>query len=203
MSDTVDYFYSVRPCLGERVSGDVAVVEQQGELLFVAIIDALGHGHQAHVVARAAKDCLPEIWDDDVCQTMLRLHERLKDSLGAAVGLAVLNLKTKSLSYTGVGNTVIRILRSSNQKDCPQKLYSTAGIVGKRIRQPTEQKVQLHQSDLVLLYTDGIKEHFSTQEDPAIFVDDVMTITNQLVRRFGKNYDDATCIALKIEAGLA
>lgn len=196
-SDQIDYFYSIRPCLGERVSGDIAIVEQREQLLFIAIIDALGHGANAHLVACEAKDYLQKFWHDDVCHTMVQLHEKLKGSLGAAVGLAVLNLETNQLSYTGVGNTVIRILRQQNQKDCSQRLYSAEGIVGAHIRHPVAQTIQVRQSDLILLYTDGIKEHLSLQEYPLIFADDVMTISKKLVRLFGKNHDDATCIALK------
>lgn len=201
MTEQIDYFYSIRPCLGERVSGDTAVVEQKDSLVAIAIIDALGHGKNAHIVARAAQDYLQNNWHDDVCHRLLHLHEYLKGSLGAAVGLATLNLETNQLSYTGVGNTVIRILHQQNKNDS-QRLYSTEGIVGGRIRRPTEQKIQLGQSDLVLLYTDGIKEHFSSQEYPTIFIDDVMTIAKKMVRLFGKNYDDATCIALKIKDDL-
>lgn len=202
MTEQIDYFYSIRPCLGERVSGDTAIVEQRDSLMAIAIIDALGHGHNAHVVARTAQKYLQTSWDDDVCRTMLHLHQHLKGSLGAAVGLTILDLETNQLSYTGVGNTVIRILSQQNRQDSSQRLYSAEGVVGSRIRHPTEQKIQLSQSDLVLLYTDGIKEHFSPQEYPTIFADDVMTVAKKMVRLFGKNYDDATCIALKIKGDL-
>ena len=196
----IDYFYSIRPCLGERVSGDTAIVEQQENLVAIAIIDALGHGKSAYSVARTAQNYLQKSWSADVCNTMLHLHEHLKGSLGAAVGLAILDLETNQLSYTGVGNTVIRILRPQNQPDSSQRLYSAEGVVGGRIRQPTEQIIQLNQSDLVLFYTDGIKAHFNPQEYPTIFADDVMTIAKKFIRLFGKNHDDATCIALKLEA---
>ncbi|MGK7875310.1 MAG: SpoIIE family protein phosphatase [Xenococcaceae cyanobacterium] len=197
MLDKIDYFYLSRPCLGERVSGDIAMVEQREQLLFVAIIDGLGHGTNANLVARAAKDYLQKIWNYDVCNTMLRLHEKLKGSLGAAVGLGVLELETKQLYYTGVGNTVIRIFRRQNQQNCLKRLYSTDGIVGSNIRYPVEQKLQLTKSDIILFYTDGIREHFSLEEYPLIFADDVMKIASNFVRFFGKNHDDATCVALK------
>ncbi len=128
---------------------------------------------------------------------MLRLHQKLKGSLGAAVGLGILDLETKQLSYTGVGNTVIRIFRGQNQQNYSKRLYSTDGIVGSNIRYPVEQKLQLTKFDVILFYTDGIKEHFSIEEYPLIFSDDPMTIVSKIYRLFGKNHDDATCIALK------
>ncbi len=200
MLEQIDYFYSNRPCLGERVSGDIAIVEQQEQLLLVAIVDGLGHGKNANLVARTAKDYLQNTWDNDVCNTMLRLHEQLKGGLGAAVGLGVLNLETKQLSYTGVGNTVFKIFRRQDQKNCTKRLYSTDGIVGSHIRHPVEQNLQLTKSDIILFYTDGIKEHFSLEEYPLILVDDAMKIAKNLIRLFGKKYDDATCIALKYKS---
>ena len=197
MLDRVDYFYLSRPCLGERVSGDIALVEQREQLLFVAIVDGLGHGTKANLVARTAKDYLQNIWNYDVCNTMLRLHEKLKGSLGAAVGLGILDLETNQLSYTGVGNTVVRIFRRQKQQNYSKRLYSTDGIVGSNIRYPVEQKLQLTKFDIILFYTDGIKEHFSLEEYPLIFADDPMTIVSKISRLFGKNHDDATCIALK------
>ena len=38
----------VRPCDGETLSGDVVFVQPQGEGVFAVVIDALGHGPEAH-----------------------------------------------------------------------------------------------------------------------------------------------------------
>jgi hypothetical protein len=38
----------VRPCDGETLSGDVVFVQPQGDGVFAAVIDALGHGPDAH-----------------------------------------------------------------------------------------------------------------------------------------------------------
>ena len=198
MPSQIDYFYSIQPCRGERVSGDAAVVEQREQWVFVAIIDALGHGINANQVSCRARKYLAQYWSKDVCQTMQLLDRHLKGSLGAAVGLAAIDLETRQMFYTGVGNTVIRILRRQGRGSKP-KLYSTEGIVGSYIPHPIEQTIQLDKSDTILLYTDGVREHFTLKEYPLIFTDDVMTITRKVIRSYGKKYDDATCIALKFK----
>jgi serine phosphatase RsbU (regulator of sigma subunit) len=197
MLDEIDYSYYCRPCVGERVSGDITVIEQKDKLLFIAIIDGLGHGINAHNVAVATKICLQKIWSYDVCQTMIHLHENLKGSLGAAVGLSVLDLETDKLFYTGVGNTVIRLIRNQNKQKFSKKLYSADGIVGSNIANPVEQQLQLKKSDLILFYTDGVKENFTLEQYPLILSDETSIIPRKIVRNFGKTYDDATCIALK------
>ena len=199
MLSQIDYYYSIQPCLGERVSGDAVIVEEREKWVFMAIVDALGHGVKAHEVSRVARAYLEQYWSQDVRRTMQLLDRHLQDSLGAAVGLGVIDLETNQLTYTGVGNTVIRILRRQAKPAKSTQLYSAAGIVGSYIRDSAEQKIQLHSSDLILMYSDGIKERFDLQEYPSIFTDDVMTISKKLVRKYGKNYDDATCIALKFK----
>ena len=199
MLSQIDYYYSIQPCLGERVSGDAVIVEEKEKWVFIAIIDALGHGVKAHEVSRVARTYLEQYWSQDVRRTMQLLDLHLQDSLGAAVGLGVIDLETNQLTYTGVGNTVIRILRRQAKPAHYSQPHSAAGIVGSYIPHPAEQKIQLHTSDLILMYSDGIKERFDLQEYPSIFTDDVMTISKKLVRKYGKNYDDATCIALKFK----
>ena len=44
----------VRPCDGETLSGDVVFVQPQGEGVFAVVIDALGHGPEAHRARRPA-----------------------------------------------------------------------------------------------------------------------------------------------------
>ena len=45
-----------RPCLGERVSGDVAIAVPMGVKLLIVLIDVLGHGAEAHSLAREMAD---------------------------------------------------------------------------------------------------------------------------------------------------
>ncbi len=190
--DSLDYAFFGRPCFGERFSGDTVIIEEREGLVFIAIIDVLGHGRDAYLVARKIEECLREIWSDDVVKTLHQLHSEIKGTRGAAAGLSVLNLETSELSYTGVGNTAIRVFGSRSMR-----LYSTEGIIGSHLRTPVEQKLQLNKSDIVLLYTDGIKDHFELNNYPQLLYESAQTISRNMVRRFDKQYDDATCIALR------
>ena len=55
MKSAVDCAFFIRPCRGERVSGDLIVVEERGDHVFLALIDALGHGPSAHAIAEVVK----------------------------------------------------------------------------------------------------------------------------------------------------
>lgn len=190
--ELLDWSSFARPCFGERVSGDNALIEERNGFVFLGIIDVLGHGPNANILSLEIEKFLQENWTNNVTETLLKLHENCKGSLGAAAGLAVLEVKTGELSYCGVGNTVIRVLGQRSRR-----LYSTDGVIGSRMRSPVEQKLYLGPSDLLLLYTDGIKDRFELSDYPQILSESPSSIARNIVRRFEKVYDDATCIVLR------
>lgn len=190
--EVLDYACFGRPCFGERVSGDNAIIEERNGFVLLGIIDGLGHGQNANLVSLQIEKFLQKHWTNNVKETLLKLHENCQGSLGAAVGLGVLEIKTGELSYCGVGNTVVRVFGKRSRR-----LYSTDGVIGTRIRTPVEQKLYLSQSDILLLYTDGIKDRFELNDYPQILYESPQSLVRNLVRRFEKKYDDATCIVLK------
>ena len=181
-----------RPCFGERVSGDTVVIEHRGDILFLAIVDALGHGPQANIVANRAELFLRKDWSSDVLDTLRRLHSELKGTIGAAAGICVVNSVTRDVRYSGVGNTVLRTFGSPTTR-----LISTDGIIGSRMRNPAVRAARLNDSGLMLLYTDGVSDRFDVEQYPQILYHSVSAIARKIVARFGKPYDDATCMAMR------
>ena len=191
-SREIDCAFFGRPCLGERVSGDTAVVGQRDGVIFTAIVDGLGHGPEAHAVARKSEDFLRTSWSPDVVATMRGLHEELKGTRGAVAGLGALDIAAGTLRYTGVGNTTLRRFGPRTAH-----LYSVEGIVGDRIRDPVEQTLDLAGSDVVVLHTDGVQERFKAEEYRPLLYQSARSAARNIVHHFGKTYDDATCIVLR------
>lgn len=191
----VDCAQFVRPCRGERVSGDAVVIERRPGLVFIALIDALGHGPSAYAIADRAARFLKRSWKPDVARTMRALHEELQGTDGAAVVLCVVDTTSGDVRCVGVGNAVIRSLG-----DGGRRTYSTPGTVGHQIRTPREQHLTLVPGEVLLLYSDGVKEQFDFDDYPQMRVHDAETIARTIVTRFGKDYDDASCAALRFKA---
>ena len=188
----IDVASFARPCLGERVNGDTAIIEHRDEILFLAIVDALGHGPQANAVADRAERFLRNDWSSDVLDTMHRLHSELKGTIGAGAGLCVVDSVTRDLRYTGIGNTVLRTFGSQ-----ATRLISTDGIIGDRFRTPAVQSAPLNETGTVLLYTDGVSDRFDLAQYPQLIYHSASAIARKIVERFGKPYDDATCMAMR------
>ncbi len=183
-----------RPYLGERVSGDMTVIAQKDGLMFMAIVDVLGHGPDAHELAVRMQDYLARFWEKDLTTLMQQLHSQFTGERGAAAGLTVLDISSGELRYTGVGNTVIRRFGQRSTR-----LWSADGIIGNRIRRPVEYTLQVLDSDVVILYTDGVRDHFEEHEYPQLRYHRAQSVASNIVRKFGKKYDDASCLAFRYE----
>ncbi len=184
----------VRPCQGERVSGDLAVVRPLEEGLLVAIVDVLGHGPDAHRLACEIEAFLAEPLDPLVGGLMRRLHERLQGTRGAAVGLCTIDASLGRVQYVGTGNTVIRRFGRSDTR-----LVSQDGVVGQNMRTPRPQDLQLEVGDRVVLYTDGIRDRFGLDDYPGLLEQAPKDVAQTIVKRFGKSYDDAGCIVVRYD----
>ena len=182
----------VRPCLGERVSGDTVVMEHRDDWIFLAIVDALGHGPQANDVANRAERFLRNGWSSDILNTLNRLHSELKGTIGAAAGLCVVDSVKRDIRYIGVGNTVLRTFGSQSTR-----LVSADGIIGSRFRTPAMQSAPLNESGIIMLYTDGVSDRFDEEQYPQIHYHSASAIAHKVVNSFGKPYDDAACMAMR------
>lgn len=183
----------VRPCAGQMVSGDVAVVFPIAEGVFAAIADVLGHGREANALAEQIAAYLAAEAGPDLVGLMRRLHERLKGSLGPAVGIAFLEAAGGGrLRYVGVGNTCLRRFGSAETQ-----LISRDGTVGCHLSTPREATLQLEAGDLVLLTTDGVRERFGLEDYPGLHGDSPSVLARRVVEKFGKDHDDAACLALR------
>jgi negative regulator of sigma-B (phosphoserine phosphatase) len=182
----------IRPCFGERVSGDAIVIRPLEGGLFAAIVDVLGHGPDAHQLALLIDAYLTRYASSDIPGLMKRLHQHVKGTRGAAAGLCAIDADEGRVVYAGIGNTVLRRFGKIDTR-----LVSQDGVLGQNMRTPRLQTLQLEKDDLVVLYTDGVRDRFTAEDYPSIFHHAPKDVVRTLIERFGKDYDDAACIAVR------
>jgi serine phosphatase RsbU (regulator of sigma subunit) len=193
--DQLKHSSLIRPCRGEYLSGDAVVIRPLEQGLFVAIVDVLGHGPEAHELTRVIDTYLSRYGTSDVSGLMKRLHQHLKGTRGAAVGICAIDAATGRLDYAGIGNTTMRRFGKAETR-----LVSQDGVLGQNMRTPLHQTLQLEPGDLVVLYTDGVSDRFSTDDYPGVLRHAPKEVASNIVQRFGKDYDDAACIAVRYNA---
>jgi negative regulator of sigma-B (phosphoserine phosphatase) len=185
----------VRPCPGHQVSGDAVVIRDLEDGLFIAIVDVLGHGPEAHELTHVIDAYLSRFGSADVAGLMSRAHDYLRGTRGAAVGFCAIDAKTGRLEYAGVGNTAIRRFGRTETR-----LVSQDGVLGHNMRSPLHQALQLEPGDVVVLYTDGVSDRFTSDDYPGVLRHSPDEVASNIVQRFGKGHDDAACIAVRYDA---
>ncbi len=80
------------------------------------------------------------------------------------------------------------------------RLVSKDGVLGQNMRSPLHQTLQLDPGDLVVLYTDGVSDRFTSDDYPGVLHHAPQEVASNIVQRFGKNHDDAACIAVRYNA---
>lgn len=192
-SPNLEAFAYIRPCMGERVSGDTAVIASRDDGQgMCAVIDALGHGLEAHQVAVAAERYLTDRWSPDPLATLQGLSNAISGSRGAAAGIAVIEFDCNRITYAGVGNTVLRVFGSKLKR-----LLSVEGILGQRYRTPHCQALSLLPGELLVMYSDGVSDKMNLRQPEIRAGRSCGHFARLLVERFGKDHDDATCLVAR------
>jgi negative regulator of sigma-B (phosphoserine phosphatase) len=192
VAEVLQYASVIRPCQGECLSGDAVVIRSSEQGLFLAMIDVLGHGTEANELTHVIEAYLERYSSSDVLGVMGRLHQHLRGTRGAAVGLCWIDATTGQVDYAGIGNTAIRRFGATETR-----LVSQDGVLGQNMRTPLLQSIQLAPDELIVLYTDGVSDRFSSVDYPSLLRHSPEEVARNIVKRFGKGHDDAGCIAVR------
>jgi len=174
-----------RPLAGQSFIGDAAWVHQrQDGLALVAVIDGLGHGHEAALAAAACIQGLEQAKNDGIIGQFARCHELLQRTRGAAMSLAGLDLAAGRLSWSGVGNVEGYLMHGSAR----ERLLLKGGIVGYNLTELRVSDLPLGPGDLMVLATDGIQADFSRGLDLRLGAQDM---ADDILKRYARDNDDA------------
>jgi hypothetical protein len=186
----------VRPREGETLSGDVVLTQHEATGAIAAIIDVLGHGSEAHEVGLRLRNELSQWAHATACPepegAMQLLHETAQGTRGAVAAVAWLNSACLKGWITGVGNVRCRVFG---------KVIKTVefgdGVLGQRVRSPRPQTLILEPANVLVLFSDGVTGRFGPANYPSLGLDPASTIALNVVRKFGKLLDDASCAVMR------
>lgn len=191
---TVAYTTLIKPIKGEQVSGDASFIREFDGKVFMAMIDAAGHGPEAKAVADKALLVLEENYKQpDITKIITTLHEVLKGGdRGLVIGIVVINVHDGIMYFTGVGNIETKIIGTQDYTMVPRD-----GVIGYQITRPRWEAFLLNSNDLVIMHSDGISAYFGKGDYPAMIRDEVEVVAATMVNEFGKDHDDVGCIVLR------
>jgi len=196
MQDRIEAGECVRPCDGEVLSGDAVVVHSDDDGVFIAVIDALGHGPNAHELAMQLSGILSKwlswVSTPNPSGALAVLHESARSTRGAAAAVAWLDSRTLEGSMAGIGNVRCRLFGS-----VARTVEFREGVLGSRLRPAAPTSFALRPADVLLLFSDGVTGRFGVNEYPSLTLDCASAIASNIVRRFGKGIDDASCAVMR------
>ena len=186
----------VRPCDGETLSGDLAIARFAHEGVLVATIDALGHGPEAHRVSSALGEVLSawlEATQSPTPEAALGvLHERARATRGAVATVAWLNMRSLKGSVAGIGNVRCRLFGTVTRT-----IEFGDGVLGQRMRSPRSFALVLQPADVLVMFSDGVAGRFRGDDYPSLPLDPAAAIAFNIVTRFSKGTDDASCAVMR------
>jgi len=183
------------------VSGDLHVMAPFPGGVLVALLDGLGHGHEAAEVSLAAASVLEAHASDTVLDLIQRCHNTLRKTRGLVMSLASFSAGPPTLTWAGVGNVAGDILcKQPKPEHANRTLVTRGGVVGFQLPPLRAEVLPILPGDTLIFTTDGISSGFSTglamNHNP-------QEIADFILARFAKSSDDAHVVVARYigEAG--
>jgi hypothetical protein len=180
---------------GEATNGDLAVIALTPEGVIIAAIDGLGHGGAAALAARTAGRVVRGRPSSDLVLLAGLCHDALRDTRGAAIGLAFVSPPEGTMSWLGVGNVEGRVLSGTASATRPKgSLAPGSGVLGHQLPSMRAATLDVIPGDVLVLATDGIQAVFADSLDVS---GSAQAITERILAVHRKPTDDALVVAVR------
>ena len=173
--------------------GDQTLVVDKPAYLFLALCDGAGHGPLACNASTKVCRYLQEHTEQDLSVLLKELHVILKGSVGGVAILCRIDKATGTMQYSGIGNAGMRLFLPKSKN-----LVVQDGVLGYEITKPKTQEFKLEPGYVLMLYSDGVKNHIDAEEFAGFFELSAYNIARITIDYFSKTLDDASCIVVKV-----
>lgn len=178
----------------EPVCGDAwAEQHPRPEVVRVMIADGLGHGEFAAQAAHKAVEAFAQFRALALPELLVRMHEAMRSTRGAAVAIAELDLSRELVSYIGVGNISASIVTHGTSTS----LVSMNGTLGIQYRTARLFTYPWPRGATFLMMSDGLKTHLDLHRYAGLFERPAGLLAGVLWRDYARGSDDATVLAVR------
>ena len=189
----VEVFGLASALAGERVCGDSLAWDVTDERCAVLAVDGLGHGPEAADAANEATRIFAAHSGEAPGHIIVRLHDALKKTRGAAAAVAEIRPLAGTLTYAGVGNIAGSILSSTLSRS----LVSHNGTLGHVMPRAQEFKVEWPRDGILVMHSDGLHSRWDLTRYPGLLARQPALIAGVMLRDFRRERDDASVLVLK------
>jgi serine/threonine protein phosphatase PrpC len=186
--------------VGMDESGDQYFVELfSPRSILVAVVDGLGHGPKAAVVAKRTVATLEGHAHHPLTFLLERCHKSLRGTRGVVMSLAAFDSKGK-MTWLGVGNVEGVLLRAgaSTTPRRDERLVLRGGIVGYRLPRLRPVTLPVDRGDILIFATDGLRSSFTRVEDKR---GSAQEIADRIFEQHHRGTDDALVLVARYLGG--
>ena len=188
------------PIHGESVSGDSYFVQVGGARSIYMIVDGLGHGVGAAEAAAEAVATVGLFQSESASEIVVRTHDALKKTRGAAMSIAIVNHERLVMTYAGIGNVSASLLNGQTSRS----LVSQNGTLGAVLpRVPQEYTFPISAETVLVMFSDGLTTKASPLGYLGLQARHSALIAGVLFRDFSRRRDDATIMIAPIAGNRA
>ncbi len=194
--DKMELEWSVaqRAMPGENLSGDGHLVVTTPTGWLLAVIDGLGHGPEAATAAKSFIEVIAQHSEEEPVKLIRLSHEALKSTRGGVGAVVTIDSRRRLLCWLGVGNVEGLVLHADATKPATEYITTRGGIIGYRLPELQPSFLQVKQSDMLVLTTDGVKNGFTQSIPQGRSAEQVAAY---ILDRYAKATDDALVLVAR------
>ncbi|TMW70185.1 PP2C family serine/threonine-protein phosphatase [Alteribacter natronophilus] len=179
---------------GNWCSGDAYYIAGDEDFVICAIADGLGSGEEAMEASSAVIKCIEEHREESVEDLMARCNNVLWHTRGAVLTIIKLDLSTREIVYSNVGNIGCIFYPPSGKLVRP---IPSRGYMSGRKHKFKSQRIPYEEGTTFILYSDGL--HF----DPLFHaymtaMPSTEKAMQQVIDRISDQSDDTTILIGKV-----
>ncbi|MCA1961898.1 MAG: ATP-binding protein/SpoIIE family protein phosphatase [Desulfomonile sp.] len=181
------------PKPGQTVSGDGCAWKADNLGLRVIVTDGLGHGPLA---ANASLEAIKGFHSHahlSLTELLKVIHDALRSTRGAAVGLAHVYPENGIVRFVGVGNIAGVVIEPSRSRN----MVSHNGTVGSELRKIQEFEYPWSNDATLIMYSDGISSRWNLDAYPGLIKRHPSLVAGVLYRDHGRGTDDSTIVVIR------
>lgn len=191
------------PIAAESASGDLCAVFTPADRALIAVVDGSGHGAEAAAAAQLARGVIDAYPRESPVALILRCHERLRGTRGAAMTLASLNLLDRTMTWLGIGNVEAVLCHTppkTNEGASTERVLLRSGVVGYRLPPRLKAEVlPLKHLDTLIIATDGVRPEFAEE---CALSGEPKVVATRLLAQYGRQHDDALVVVARINTAV-
>ncbi len=185
------------PMHGEEVCGDAWCRKDDASGATFMVADGLGHGPLAAQAAHAATRIFYSSAAPLPSEMLPVMHNALRPTRGAAIGIAHVDAKAGQIIFAGVGNIAATLIDGNGVR----RMVSNNGTIGHIARRMRDFTYPIMGETLIVLASDGLATSWDLNAYPGLVAHHPSLIAGVLWRDFNRGRDDVTVLVSRVEIG--